>query len=144
MTEIQQVKVIETTPIGGRIKLLMQHYGLNMNKLSIRLKIPSNSVITRLVNDPRRGISLDYLQKILNEFPDINCRWLVLGEGEMLRSQIKPEVEVVKECEKCPKLEEQIVALKQDKEDLRQSLQDLRITVNNLRDTFGLKKKQSV
>lgn len=30
----------EMISIGGRVRLLMQHYNLNMNKLSIRLKVP--------------------------------------------------------------------------------------------------------
>lgn len=94
------------------------------------------------MNDPNRGMSLDYLQRMLTEFPDVSCRWLILGEGPMLRSQVKPGVEIVKECENCPKLELQIKSLQQDKEDLRASLNDLRVALSNIRDTFGLKKSK--
>ena len=71
MTETQEERKFE--PIGERLKKLMQQYHLNMNSLSVRLGISSNSVITRIVKDPERGISLDYLQKILVTFPEVRA-----------------------------------------------------------------------
>lgn len=68
-------------PIGERLKELMAHYNLNMNSLSVRMQIPSNSVITRVVNDPDRGLSLEYLQKILTTFPQVNAEWLIMDRG---------------------------------------------------------------
>lgn len=37
------------------------------------------------VNNIRKGISAGVLQKICEEFPDLNRDWLVYGEGEMLK-----------------------------------------------------------
>ena len=71
--------VTPTGSIGERIKEVIHHYHLTMNSFSLRLKLPSNSVITRVVKDPRRGMSLDYIQRVLKEFPDISCRWFVTG-----------------------------------------------------------------
>lgn len=51
--------VTPTGSIGERIKEVIHHYHLTMNSFLLRLKLPSNSVITRVVKDPRRGMSLD-------------------------------------------------------------------------------------
>lgn len=39
------------------------------------------------VNNIRRSISPDKLQKIALQFPELNTGWLMTGEGEMLRPQ---------------------------------------------------------
>ena len=57
MTENQEeAQEKKTGPIGERLLKIIQHYHLNMNSLSTRLGLPSNSVITRIVKDPGRGI----------------------------------------------------------------------------------------
>ena len=72
-------------PIGERLDELIKHYHLNKNRLSIRLEMKSNSLITRIVNNSKMGISLKYIQKILMTFPEISPEWLVLGTGNMLK-----------------------------------------------------------
>lgn len=71
-------------PIGERLLKLIQFYHLNMNSFSIKLGLPSNSIITRIVKDPERGMSLDLIQKILFEFRDVNPDWFIMGRGDML------------------------------------------------------------
>lgn len=94
MTENQpQVKEKKTGPIGERLLKLIQFYHLNMNSLSIRLGLPSNSVITRIVKDAERGMSLDLIQKILFEFTEINPDWFVMGRGEMFIDKEKQNPE---------------------------------------------------
>lgn len=79
MTENQNEKKIE--PIGERLSKVMKHYGLNKNSLAIKLGLPSNSVITRIVNDkdPERGMGLPLIKNILTTFPEVNPRWFILG-----------------------------------------------------------------
>lgn len=50
MIENEREKMIE--PIGERLRKLMDHYHLNMNRFSIRIGLKSNSVITRVMNAP--------------------------------------------------------------------------------------------
>jgi hypothetical protein len=69
---------------GSRINAIIQYYRMNKNSFSIKIGMKDNSLITKIVNDPTRLFSVDILQRIANSFPDINMRWLVLGEGEML------------------------------------------------------------
>jgi len=89
-------------PIGERLLKLIQHYYLNMNSLSVRLRLPSNSVITRIVKDPNRGMSLELIQKVLFEFPEINPDWFVTGRGEMfLNNEIvktEPRIDLGIQC----------------------------------------------
>ncbi len=44
------------------------------------------------VNSIRKGISLDKLERILSEFPELSREWLLTGEGEMLtgRGAVEP------------------------------------------------------
>lgn len=37
------------------------------------------------VNNISKGIGAEKLQRILNEFPELNSAWLLYGEGEMLK-----------------------------------------------------------
>ncbi len=93
MADQTQPEERKTGPIGERLIKLIQHYHLNKNSLSLRLNLKSNSIITRIANDPRRGMSLELIQKILFEFPEINSDWFVTGRGEMLnvKTEVKPE-----------------------------------------------------
>lgn len=102
-------------PIGERLLKLIRYYNMNMNSFSIRLQLPSNSIITRIVNDPSRGMSLDLIQKILNEFPELSPDWFIMDRGEMFKEReivIKTET-IVEPCKACPQKDETINNLKQ-------------------------------
>ena len=67
--------------IHQRIEQLMKHYNLNPNSLA--KKIGTNDMHIRYMikgRDPNYGI----LKQILKEFPNVNCKWLMLGVGDML------------------------------------------------------------
>jgi hypothetical protein len=99
-------------PIGERVKEIMKLKKLNMNSLSNLLRLKSNSIITRIVNDPERGMSLELIQRFLIEFGEINPDWFITGRGEMLKPvpEKKPEVEE-KTCQECPRKDEKILHL---------------------------------
>lgn len=68
--------------------MLMKHYGLNKNSLTVKIGYPSNSVLGRIVNDPTRSPSFDLLKELVLHFPEINARWLISGEGDMLGKEL--------------------------------------------------------
>jgi SOS-response transcriptional repressor LexA len=63
--------------------MLMKHYGLNKNSLTVKVGLPSNSVIGRIVNE-QSNPSFEVLEKIMLAFKQVNARWLVTNEGSML------------------------------------------------------------
>lgn len=107
MTHAEIVDVDENDYIGGRIMMIIKHYGLNRNSFSLKIGQSSNSLITRITNHPDMGMSLDLIQRILNAFPDVNPVWFVLGRGEMLIRTVEDN-----ECLRCRDKEETITTLK--------------------------------
>jgi repressor LexA len=77
--------------LGERVMEIIYHYRLNKNSFSKKIGLINNSIIVRLVNDPERGLSLELLQRIITEFPDISPRWLLMGEGDMFEVKKVPE-----------------------------------------------------
>jgi hypothetical protein len=75
---------MSTTTFADRLKELMVYHHLNKNSLSVRLGFTANTSIVRLANHPDRYPSFDLLCTILNAFPEISSRWLILGVGKML------------------------------------------------------------
>jgi transcriptional regulator with XRE-family HTH domain len=70
--------------INQRIEMLIEYYQLTQNSFSIRTGMANNSIIGKIINDPDRKPSYETIMKILTTFPDISCRWLLFGEGEMI------------------------------------------------------------
>ncbi len=75
---------------ADRLKELIYYYRLNKNSFSINIGLTANTSITRLVNHPERNPSFEIIAAILRAYPDVSCRWLMLGEGKML---VKDEIE---------------------------------------------------
>lgn len=89
-------KSLPVGPIGERLKELIDRSHLNKNKLSVKMGISSNSVITRIVNNRERGMSLKNIQRIMLLFPDLNPDWLILGKGEMLKRETPETMSLTK------------------------------------------------
>lgn len=128
MTENQPEKIEKKPePIGKRLKELIDYFHLNMNSLSTRLKMPSNSIITRIVKNPKRGMSLDLIQKILSEFRGINADWFVMGRGEMVTD---------KEVEDKPGMSAELKTQLAQKDE---TIRDLRVTIKAKDETISAK-----
>lgn len=69
-----------------RLDEYMRYAGLNDNKVTVQCGL-SNSIIG---NARKRGKSLngDNIVKIISSYRDLNARWLLTGEGEMLSSDV--------------------------------------------------------
>lgn len=67
---------------------LMKEENLTSSRLAELLGIQPSGISHILKG--RNNPSLDFIQKILRRFPQVNPDWLILGEGEMYRPQREP------------------------------------------------------
>ncbi|CAI8272321.1 MAG: hypothetical protein CNE98_07630 [Bacteroidetes bacterium MED-G17] len=68
--------------ISQRVVKILTHYKLNNAQLAQKLNV-SPPVVTHLKSG-RNKPSFDMLVQLSNSFPDIDLRWLVHGEGDMI------------------------------------------------------------
>lgn len=70
------VKMVE------RINSLMSHFKMNDWQFcnELKIKYPFFQVFLRYMRD----IQIDEIEKILRKWPEVNARWLILGDGEMI------------------------------------------------------------
>jgi len=79
---------------SGRLERVLQHYQMTSSELAQKLGVQKSS-ISHLLSG-RNKPSYDFLSKFTLQFPEINLRWLLTGQGEMLSptlsaSKDKPE-----------------------------------------------------
>ena len=67
-----------------RVKLVMDHFGLNKNSFSREIGNSSNVTISRLINE-KRTPSIATLNKIAERF-EVNLDWLKFGSGDMFNT----------------------------------------------------------
>ncbi|MCF8304611.1 MAG: helix-turn-helix domain-containing protein [Bacteroidales bacterium] len=74
-----------------RINLILQTKNLSASDFANQIGVQRSNVSHVLSG--RNRPSLDFIQKILNRFPDINSDWLLLGKGSMYeKSGVFPNV----------------------------------------------------
>jgi len=73
--------------ISDRIKLIIKEFGLTKNSFSKAIGLSNNVTIGRIVNEERKP-SFEILEKIIQTYGSINARWLISGEGEMLKEDM--------------------------------------------------------
>lgn len=66
----------------NRIKDIIAYTGLNSASFADELGIQKSS-ISHIVNG-RNNPSIDFIAKLTARYPEINSRWLITGDGEML------------------------------------------------------------
>jgi transcriptional regulator with XRE-family HTH domain len=71
--------------IDKRISTLIEILGLTSGEFADKINVQRSSIshITTARNKP----SLDFLERTLSVFPEINSEWLILGKGKPLISQ---------------------------------------------------------
>lgn len=67
--------------IVERVIVLMEQYGLSASAFADKIDVQRSSM-SHLVSG-RNKPSLDFIQKVLNNFSDINPTWLIMGTGPM-------------------------------------------------------------
>ncbi len=69
--------------ISYRIKIIIDNFNENISSFSKKIGVSNNVTIGRIINENRKP-SFEILNKILKEYPQINCHWLLTGEGQMM------------------------------------------------------------
>lgn len=77
---------METT-IKDRLITFMKQKGISHRKFETEVGL-SNGYLSKLVNSPTAA----KLQMIISTYPDLNDKWLLTGEGPMLRTPIEKTV----------------------------------------------------
>jgi len=73
------------TSIGDRIRLLMHFKKLNATQLAEIIDVQRSSISHILTG--RNKPSLDFVQRVVKEFPEVNYEWLLNGTGKLNQSQ---------------------------------------------------------
>jgi len=73
--------------IGERIKLIMEHYGMNTRSFAeyIGFERNQNSRVVKKING-QENPSYDMLMLIIEKCDEIDVEWLMTGKGKMLKS----------------------------------------------------------
>ena len=79
--------------INTRILFIMNHFKMNKNSFSKYIGLNNNVTIGNIVSGRQNNPSYDIIIKILQSFDSIRTDWLLLGVGEMLKSQGKQDVQ---------------------------------------------------
>ncbi len=68
--------------MNHRVELLIKLKNLTPAQFADELKVQRANV-SHILNG-RNKPSLDFVQRIIRRYPDVNIRWLLFGEGEIL------------------------------------------------------------
>jgi len=124
-----------------RLLELIEYLGENANSFGkkLGLKNAENIRLLTLKENVNANPTLKILSSIVTLYPNINSRWLLTGEGEMLTSteakpyEIQEHVNRIDEskitlytCPECIVKQQEINDLRQNNDDLRENLNDLR------------------
>ena len=72
-----------------RIKVVLDHYKLSNRAFDASIGKGNGYISKQLTR--RASIGSDTVETILHTYKEISPAWLVTGEGEMIRSEAKPE-----------------------------------------------------
>ncbi|MFV0521355.1 MAG: helix-turn-helix domain-containing protein [Mangrovibacterium sp.] len=80
--------------MNSRIRLILDYKGITATEFANAIGVqPSN--VSHVLNG-RNNPSQPFIEKILNYYPEINARWLLLGKGTMLDSEYQKEEDNVR------------------------------------------------
>lgn len=95
MKEKENNKQMLSIPeVNARFMQVLSYYKYSGYKISKEVDIFSEAKISHIKNG-RNEPGLDLIAALLEKFPDVNARWLVLGKGEMLNSESDQSLSLV-------------------------------------------------
>lgn len=109
-----------------RLELILKTKNLSASQLADETGI-QRSIMSHVMNG-RNKASLDFIQRILKRFPDINPDWLLFGKGTMSRENDLFNQEDAEEKEL---LKKQNAELQQEINNLQQTVQKLQTQAQN-------------
>ncbi len=94
-----------------RIQQYMDYKSITAGELAALLEV-QRSNISHILNG-RNKPGAAFIEKLLLSFPDLNARWLLTGEGEMIEKKVVPifkseDVPSIKKVEEPKKVKEEI------------------------------------
>lgn len=93
--------MINSSDFAGRLKIVMDYYNLTASMLAEKINIQRSS-ISHLLSG-RNKPSLDFVLKILENFPEVELYWLLNGKGifpnEESKNQEVSKIEHTKSAE---------------------------------------------
>lgn len=75
-----------------RIKKYMDYKSISAGELANLLEVQRSNISHVLNGRNKPGAS--FIEKFLISFPDLNARWLMTGEGEMIYKHSVPEINI--------------------------------------------------
>jgi hypothetical protein len=84
---------------SNRLKALIDNFGTSITSFEASIGVSKGALAKPIKNGKTVGVEV--LEKIFNEYPDVNLEWLVAGSGSMLKSGVakndagKPDETVV-------------------------------------------------
>jgi transcriptional regulator with XRE-family HTH domain len=80
---------METT-LNQRVKVLVKNKHYNANSLAGALDMAAQTVF-RYLNGENK-MPLEFVERLLRQFPDVRAEWLMRGEGAMYNTTSEPSV----------------------------------------------------
>lgn len=71
--------------MNSRIKQFMDHKGISSSELADTIGVQRSNV-THVLHG-RNKPSFQFISKLLETYPEINAKWLIMGSGSMLENQ---------------------------------------------------------
>lgn len=70
---------------AARLKALIDHFGTSITAFEARIGVSKGALAKPIKNGKTVGVEV--LEKIFNEYPDVNLEWLIAGAGGMLKEE---------------------------------------------------------
>lgn len=77
--------MVNNIEFSERLKIMMEHYGLTATRLADSIEVQRSS-ISHLVSG-RNKPSLDFVLKVLQEYPEVELYWLLNGKGNFPKKE---------------------------------------------------------
>ncbi len=71
----------------SRIQSIIQHYRLTPSRFADQIGV-QRSAVSHILSG-RNNPGLDFLAKLMDNYPDISGDWLITGKGEMLKKKVQ-------------------------------------------------------